>query len=122
MTNRRNVYMLSCMSVRETTTRRLGTWAATRDAWFRGLGLDGGVMGALRGHDVVRFRAGARRYVSFAHPDLVDHVLYEGRENYVKSIEYETLRAVFGLALITTTVSPGARTGPCSIRCSPAVT
>ena len=28
-------------------------------------------------------------------------MLYEGRENYVKSIEYETLRAVFGLALIT---------------------
>jgi cytochrome P450 len=89
------------MSIGAGPTRRLGTWAATRAAWFRGLDLNDGVMGALRGHDVVRFRAGARRYVAFAHPDLVDHVLYEGRENYVKSIEYETLRAVFGLALIT---------------------
>lgn len=95
------MFMLLGMPIRATPTRHLGTWAETRAAWFRGLDVSDGVMGVQRGDDVVRFRAGARRYVAFACPDVVDHVLHEGRENHVDSIEYETVLAVFVLALIT---------------------
>lgn len=80
---------------------RHSTWAMTRDVLLKGLEYDDGMMGRLAGHDFSRFRSGTRRYVAITHPDHVDHVLHAGRERYVKSFEYETLRAAVGVSLIT---------------------
>jgi cytochrome P450 len=82
-------------------TPRLSTLTMTREALLTGLEYDSGITGYLKGHDIVRFRSGLRRYVSLAHPDYVDHVLHAGQASYHKSVEYETMRAVLGLSLFT---------------------
>ena len=60
-----------------------------------------GFLGRLRGSDIARFRCAGRRFVSISHPDYVDHVLHEARLSYVKSNEYEPIRATAGINLLT---------------------
>jgi cytochrome P450 len=80
---------------------RFGTWAMSREAITIGFDAGGGFLGRTRGHDIARFRCAARRFVSITHPDYVDHVLYRARLRYVKSNEYEPIRATAGVNLLT---------------------
>ena len=73
----------------------------TGEALTIGFDVGDGFLGRLRGRDFARFRCGARRFVSISHPDHVDHVLHEARLKYVKSNEYEAIRAGSGKNLIT---------------------
>jgi cytochrome P450 len=73
----------------------------TRDAITIGFDVTGGFLAHVRGHDISRFRCAGRRFVSLAHPDYVDHVLHRARLKYVKSNEYEPIRAAAGLNLLT---------------------
>lgn len=81
--------------------KRLSTWTMTRDAITGGFHADNGFLSRARGYDIVRFRCGGRRFVSVGHPHYVDHVLYEARSKYVKSNEYELIRAGAGINLFT---------------------
>jgi cytochrome P450 len=80
---------------------RLNTWTMTREAITIGFDADGGFLGRTRGRDITRFRCGGRRFVSITHPDYVDHVLHRSRLKYVKSNEYEAIRAAAGTNLLT---------------------
>jgi cytochrome P450 len=73
----------------------------TREALTIGFDAGDGFLGRARGSDIVRFRCAGRRFVSISHPDYVDHVLYEARLKYVKSNEYEPIRATVGINLLT---------------------
>ncbi|MDT5350929.1 MAG: hypothetical protein QOH91_4216 [Mycobacterium sp.] len=81
--------------------RRLSTWTMTREAITVGFDVSDGFMGRLRGSDIARFRCAGRRFVSLNQPDYVDHVLHEARLRYVKSDEYEPIRATAGINLLT---------------------
>ena len=81
--------------------RRLSTWTMTREAITVGFDDADGFLDRTCGNDFTRFRCGGRRFVSISHPDYVDHVLYEARANYVKSIEYEPIRTLAGVNLVT---------------------
>jgi cytochrome P450 len=81
--------------------QRLSTWEMTRDAITVGFDATGGFMSHVRGRDIARFRCAGRRFVSLTHPDYVDHVLHHGRLKYVKSNEYEAIRAAAGINLLT---------------------
>lgn len=81
--------------------RRLSTWTMTREAITVGFDVGDGFIGRLRGSDITRFRCASRRFVSISHPDYVDHVLHEARLRYVKSNEYEPVRASAGINLLT---------------------
>lgn len=81
--------------------QRLSTWTMTRDALTVGFDATGGFMAHVGGHDISRFRCGGRRFVAVTHPDYVDHVLHRARLKYVKSNEYETIRAAAGINLLT---------------------
>jgi cytochrome P450 len=80
---------------------RLPTWTMTREAITVGFDAGDRFVGRLRGSDIARFRCGGRRFVSLGHPDYVDHVLHRARLNYVKSPEYEPVRAAAGINLLT---------------------
>ena len=80
---------------------RFGTWAMSREAITIGFDAGGGFLGRTRGHDIARFRCAARRFVSITHPDYVDHVLHRARLRYVKSNDYEPIRAAAGVNLLT---------------------
>jgi cytochrome P450 len=80
---------------------RLSTWTMTREAITVGFDADGGFLARTRQHDVTRFRCAGRRFVSITHPDHVDHVLHRARLKYVKSNEYEPIRAAAGINLLT---------------------
>ncbi|HEX4558945.1 MAG TPA: cytochrome P450 [Mycobacterium sp.] len=84
-----------------TPAQRLSSWTMTREALTIGFDAGDGFLGRLRGSDVVRFRCAGRRFVSLSHPDYVDHVLHEARLKYVKSNEYEPIRATAGINLLT---------------------
>ncbi len=73
----------------------------TREAITVGFDADGGFLARARGHDVTRFRCAGRRFVSIAHPEYIDHVLHAARTRYVKSNEYEPIRAAAGINLLT---------------------
>ena len=73
----------------------------TREALTIGFDAGDGFLGRARGSDIVRFRCAGRRFVSISHPDYVDHVLHEARLRYVKSNEYEAIRATVGVNLLT---------------------
>jgi cytochrome P450 len=73
----------------------------TREAITIGFDADGGFLARARQHDVTRFRCGGRRFVSITHPDYIDHVLHTARLRYVKSNEYEPIRAAAGINLLT---------------------
>jgi cytochrome P450 len=81
--------------------RRVSSWTMTREA--RAVGFDVGdrFVGRFRGTDIVRFRCAGRCFVSISHPDYVDHVLHEARLKYVKSNEYQPIRATAGINLLT---------------------
>ncbi|WP_122503257.1 cytochrome P450 [Mycobacterium kansasii] len=81
--------------------RRLSTWTMTREALTVGFDAGDGFLGRVRGNDIVRFRCGGRRFVSVTHPGYIDHVLHEARLKYVKSDEYEPIRAAAGINLLT---------------------
>ncbi|MGH3556464.1 MAG: cytochrome P450 [Mycobacterium sp.] len=81
--------------------RRLSTWTMTREAITVGFDAGDRFMGRLRGSDITRFRCGGRRFVALSHPDYVDHVLHRARLRYVKSREYEPIRAGAGINLLT---------------------
>jgi cytochrome P450 len=81
--------------------KRLSTWTMTREALTVGFDAGDGFLGRVRGSDIVWFRCGGRRFVAISHPDYVDHVLHEARLKYVKSDEYEPIRATAGLNLLT---------------------
>ncbi|MGH3596585.1 MAG: cytochrome P450 [Mycobacterium sp.] len=81
--------------------RRLSTWTMTREAVTVGFDAGDRFMGRLRGSDITRFRCGGRRFVALSHPDYVDHVLHRARLRYVKSPEYEPIRAGAGINLLT---------------------
>jgi cytochrome P450 len=80
---------------------RLSTWTMTREAITVGFDAEGGFLARSRGRDITRFRCAGRRFVSIAHPDYVDHVLHRARLKYVKSNEYEPIRAAVGINLLT---------------------
>lgn len=84
-----------------TPAGRLSSWTMTREALTIGFDVGDRFIGRLRGSDIVRFRCAGRRFVSISHPDYVDHVLHEARLNYVKSNEYEPIRATVGINLLT---------------------
>jgi cytochrome P450 len=73
----------------------------TREALTVGFDVSNGFMGRVQGSDIARFRCAGRRFVSISHPDYVDHVLHEARLKYVKSNEYEPVRATAGINLLT---------------------
>jgi cytochrome P450 len=73
----------------------------TREAITIGFDADRGFLARARQHDVTRFRCGGRRFVSIIHPDYIDHVLHTARLRYVKSNEYESIRAAAGINLLT---------------------
>ena len=81
--------------------QRLSTWTMTREAITIGFDATGGFLAHVRGHDISRFRCAGRRFVSVTHPDYVDHVLQRARLKYVKSNEYEPIKAAAGLNLLT---------------------
>ena len=80
---------------------RLNTWTTTREAITIGFDADGGFLARARGHDITRFRCAGRRFVSITHPHHIDHVLHAARSRYVKSNEYEPIRAAAGINLLT---------------------
>ncbi|OBH03152.1 MULTISPECIES: cytochrome P450 [unclassified Mycobacterium] len=84
-----------------TPAKRLSAWTMTREALTVGFDVGDGFLGRARGSDIVRFRCGGRRFVSISHPDYVDHVLHSARLRYVKSDEYEPIRATAGVNLLT---------------------
>jgi cytochrome P450 len=86
---------------RTAPAKRLSTWTMTREAITIGFDAGDGFLGRLRGSDIARFRCAGRRFVSISHPDYVDHVLHEARLRYVKSNEYEPIRASAGINLLT---------------------
>jgi cytochrome P450 len=63
----------------------------TREALTIGFDAGNGFLGRARGSD----------FVSISNPDYVDHVLHEARLKYVKSNEYEPIRATVGINLLT---------------------
>lgn len=81
--------------------KRIGTWTMTREALTVGLDAGEGFLGRTRGNDITRFRCGGRRFVVVSHPDYVDHVLHAARLRYVKSNEYEAIRAGAGISVLT---------------------
>ena len=80
---------------------RFGTLTMSREAITIGFDVGGGFLGRTRGHDIARFRCAGRRYVSLSNPDYVDHVLHGARLRYVKSNDYEPIRAAAGVNLLT---------------------
>src|SRR3977135_1966078 len=80
---------------------RFSTVTMTREAITVGFDATGGFLGRTRGHDIARFRCAGRRFVSISHPGYVDHVLHRARLKYVKSNEYEPIRAAAGINLLT---------------------
>ncbi|BBZ14121.1 cytochrome P450 [Mycobacterium branderi] len=84
-----------------TPARQLSTWTMTREAITVGFDVGDRFLGRLRGRDITRFRCGGRRFVALEHPDYVDHVLHRARLKYVKSPEYEPVRAGAGINLLT---------------------
>ena len=81
--------------------QHLKTWTMTREAITIGFDVGDGFLGRTRGRDIARFRCGARRFVSLTHPDYVEHVLHRARLKYVKSNDYEAVRAAAGINLLT---------------------
>jgi cytochrome P450 len=73
----------------------------SREAITIGFDAGGGFLGRTRGHDIARFRCAGRRFVSICHPEYVDHVLHRARLRYVKSNDYEPIRAAAGINLLT---------------------
>jgi cytochrome P450 len=92
---------LTAERLRRTPAQRLSAWTMTREALTIGFDAGDGFLGRARGCDIVRFRCAGRRFVSISHPDYVDHVLHEARLKYVKSDEYEPIRATAGINLLT---------------------
>ncbi|MCW2559573.1 MAG: cytochrome [Mycobacterium sp.] len=80
---------------------RLSTMTMSREAITIGFNVGDGFLGRTRGHDIARFRCAGRRFVSLSHPDYVDHVLHGARLKYVKSNDYEPIRAAAGVNLLT---------------------
>ena len=83
---------------------RVGRVSGTRVAYDllrHGLRTDGPLVSGAKGTDIASFTFNRRKAFLLTHPDLVDHVLFEGVERYHKSIEYELLRAALGLSLFT---------------------
>jgi cytochrome P450 len=80
---------------------RLSTWTMTREAITVGFDADGGFLARAHRHDITRFRCAGRRFVSITHPEYIDHVLHAARLRYVKSNEYEPIRAAAGINLLT---------------------
>lgn len=80
---------------------RLSTMTMSREAITIGFNAGDGFLGRTRGHDIARFRCAGRRFVSLSHPDYVDHVLHGARLKYVKSNDYEPIRAAAGVNLLT---------------------
>ncbi len=86
---------------RAAPAKRLSTWTMTREALTVGFNDGDGFLDRTRGSDITRFCCAGRRFVSISHPDYVDHVLHEARLKYVKSNEYEPIRAAAGINLVT---------------------
>jgi cytochrome P450 len=85
-----------------TATRRTPTLSGRHVAWEllrNGLSTDGVIEGTE--DDIARARVGRRTLFFLRHPDYVDHVLHEAADRYHKSIEYELIRTVAGLNLLT---------------------
>ncbi len=80
---------------------RLNTWTMTREAFTVGFDAGDGFLGRCRGNDITRFRCAGRRFAVLGHPDYADHVLHRARLKYVKSKEYEPIRAAAGINLLT---------------------
>jgi cytochrome P450 len=80
---------------------RFRTLTMSREAITIGFDAGEGFLGRTRGHDIARFRCAGRRFVSITRPDYVDHVLHRARLKYVKSNDYEPIRAAAGTNLLT---------------------
>ncbi len=84
-----------------TRVPELNPLTASWDMLTRGLHVDGPTIQGVTDADLATVRIGRRRVFILGHPDHVDHVLHEAADSYLKSIEYELLRAVLGLNLFT---------------------
>jgi cytochrome P450 len=80
---------------------RFSTLTMSREAITIGFDASDGFLSRTRGHDIARLRCAGRRFASITHPDYVDHVLHRARLKYVKSNDYEPLRAAAGINLLT---------------------
>jgi cytochrome P450 len=86
---------------RAAPAKRLSAWTMNREAITVGFDDGDGFLDRTRGSDITRFRCAGRKFVSINHPDYADHVLLEARLKYVKSNEYEPIRAAAGINLLT---------------------
>lgn len=88
-------------SVSSLKTRRGETWRRTLETLRVGLDPDHGIMRSLTETDMTDCRIGTRRFLVPTNPDVVDHVLHKARLNYIKSAEYESIKAAAGINLLT---------------------
>lgn len=51
--------------------------------------------------DIVRFRLGPKNLYLVVHPDYIQHVLLDNKDNYCKGSSYETFQLMLGLGLAT---------------------
>lgn len=84
-----------------TPSKRFDPLTMTIEALRKGLKYEDGICDRLGGHDISRFRIGARRYAAVTHPDYVEHILYKHVDNYWKGIDYEPLSGVMGPSIFT---------------------
>lgn len=89
------------MSAHTTRTRSISGVHAAHSMLVRGLHVGSPIIRGARESDIATMRIGRRRSFTIKHPDYVDHVLRDAVDYYEKSIEYEPLRAVLGLNLVT---------------------
>lgn len=83
------------------SARRWGGWRRAVETLRVGLDPDRGIMRSLTETDMTDCRIGTRRFLVLMNPDAVDHVLHKARLNYVKSLEYEPIKAGAGINLLT---------------------
>lgn len=62
---------------------------------------NGGVAAKAKGDGFARFKVGLREYVAISDPDALERVFVSHRENYPKSVDYESLRGLLGEGLFT---------------------
>lgn len=74
--------------------------AGTVEALTRGLSVDAEFLRPREGGMTIG-RLGTRRFLVLGEPDHVDHLFHAGRLNYIKSHEFEPIRAAAGLNLLT---------------------
>ncbi len=79
----------------------MSTLAAIRETLRDGLSVDGAIVRGLPDSDIAQLGWGRRKAFTIKNADYVDHVMHGPVERYHKSIEYELMRSVIGVSLLT---------------------